>query len=906
MLVYTKLDKTILKDLTFEYSLQEPKLKSDSSFIFISDDIKLCNKMYSLYTCVKVIFLDLRNANEDLEYYFIRCLKVSEINLYVNFKHVVTRRTYAIKGKRGVRYFPYHLYLRGWTFTHDLSNKIDYYIHIHDGSFTPNYNVKSFLTTTCDNLTDFTNKHNLYKQVPKYMAKQFTLFDYDVQYPVILKPEGKRVFGGFGIIVVNNKDEYVKAKLEIEKNHALKYEAYEYIVNPLLFEGKKFHLRVYMIVSSWRCELFPFYRLLHAFLPYKNEDFSNTKIHDTHVKSTKDNYFFPKHLFSWKANEQIKTLFDELILLMKPRPYGESNFSYEVLAMDIMIREDHTIVLLEINDKPGLNLVDKNKDYWYQEKFANLELSFVKDVFELTLCEFKDITKDEIKSLSSFTSNDFMKSVGEGKPWDEEKINVLKEQDSEDAKLGIYLDREYCQWYMKFAFQVVGYIALRPLKGEEGKQIRIFTYPSGQGFGKLALIELLRIYKGVLWAVVKHDNVASNLLFKAWPYDERMYVGHKHKFYKYDNRYTLATNVTSGLDILKKYYRRLPISENPDFVIHDGKQKVNLNLKSKNLIITNNIEHEALLAICCFNLERAITFINLPVSKVPIYSTYTTCGTNGLKRYYFHSLFRSWKLSSNGYFVHREAGCKNFNPCFMKNQVEGIDEFINKDYLYEHMSDFMPATYDPKDVDLLDFKNKVYLVKPVGFGAFSGASIRVVETKEEMLRAISDIRQKRKDWRISIQEYIMDPLLYNGRKFHVRVHVIVSCWGSFLFPYHEILTAKLPYVNGDFKNKLIHDSHGASTDTDIYMSYNMQGYDGIQKIFETLRDKIQPIPYSESVFGYETLGLDIMFTEHKTYLLEINNKVGQDAVSEDYYKTRMEWEKKYVEWEYQCIKDILL
>lgn len=234
-----------------------------------------------------------------------------------------------------------------------------------------------------------TNKEQLYynllavdRRAAQFLAKTRKLSTVNRVHPgevLILKPVGNTAGCGVGIRVVTTTAELHQAKSEILTTYPSGI-ASEYILNPLLFHGKKFHLRMYLMVRGPvqnippHVEIFPYGRILTAKENYVQGDFDNPAIHDSHIKSTASNYFFPQDLGGCQTirgtpysdadsimdqMQQVATMLQTVLLTkMRKWTYPESNFAYEIFGCDFMIRAEDTptgvqsqVVLLEVNDK---------------------------------------------------------------------------------------------------------------------------------------------------------------------------------------------------------------------------------------------------------------------------------------------------------------------------------------------------------------------------------------------------------------------------------------------------------------------------------------------------------------------------------------------------------------------------
>jgi len=177
-----------------------------------------------------------------------------------------------------------------------------------------------------------TNKHALYfnfiQQFPdicnKHMCKSWDLNNINEikkDEVFILRPVGSGAGGGahVNIVTTTNKLIYYKRKLS-RFPYAL---ATEYITNPMLMCNKKFHLRIYWIVypdkfGKYYNKLYKIGKIITAKNDYKNADYSNIDIHDTHFKSTFINRYFPEDLqeINNLSNEIIQEYYSQIELIL--------------------------------------------------------------------------------------------------------------------------------------------------------------------------------------------------------------------------------------------------------------------------------------------------------------------------------------------------------------------------------------------------------------------------------------------------------------------------------------------------------------------------------------------------------------------------------------------------------------
>lgn len=226
------------------------------------------------------------------------------------------------------------------------------------------------------------NKYALYfnfnrlfpRQCAKYMPSTYDLTNFDNNLILkdkgvyIIRPVGPFAFSGNDIVIAHDKNSLNKAKKLIKK-----YEyviATEYVSNPLLWNGKKLHLRCFFLASIingvFTTYFFDFYRIYHAKLPFILGDWHNPAIHDTHLKSTDTNVFAPediidpemKRKFIEIVNPKIEDCMFYVSKILEPycEPYPNAVNAFEIFGVDIMVRDNYDIVLVEINEHTGLEL----------------------------------------------------------------------------------------------------------------------------------------------------------------------------------------------------------------------------------------------------------------------------------------------------------------------------------------------------------------------------------------------------------------------------------------------------------------------------------------------------------------------------------------------------------------------
>ena len=182
----------------------------------------------------------------------------------------------------------------------------------------------------------------------------------------IVKPVGHRACAGVGVTVVTNDKELEEARKELSKRFR-NIIISEYIQNPLRYEGRKFHIRMYILINSdltW--SFWERGKGMTAKLPYKKCDWTNKLIHDSHGETTPKDIYFPEDILPIDKYEyvyqQMELILGAAAKIVKPhiKCYEESKYCCEVFGIDFMITDDYIVKLIEINAEAGYG--SKNED----------------------------------------------------------------------------------------------------------------------------------------------------------------------------------------------------------------------------------------------------------------------------------------------------------------------------------------------------------------------------------------------------------------------------------------------------------------------------------------------------------------------------------------------------------------
>lgn len=251
--------------------------------------------------------------------------------------------------------------------------------------------------------------------------------------------------------------------------------------------------------------------------------------------------------------------------------------------------------------------------------------------------------------------------------------------------------------------------------------------------------------------------------------------------------------------------------------------------------------------------------------------------------------------------------------CFYKNILTPCKMCIaDKGLLFKNMPDksFMARSWLPLDEIPQEVQDSILILRPIGDYADSGFGIRITQSSSELQSAITEIKNSitNSEGKLSsfiVSEYSQNPLLYHGKKYHLRSFFIFrkvkgtkeGCrWD--IFDRSRIVTAKLPYVNGDWTNPLIHDTHSKTTDCNIFVDTPDLSY--LSNLLAKIMIDHNVEAYEESEIGYEVFGLDILPTTSGYVLLEVNSRVGMKDLGDregcPYEDTFAKFSDDYFNW----------
>lgn len=325
---------------------------------------------------------------------------------------------------------------------------------------------KRFYKSWCmlSNVINFDNiktlqKHTLYfylrdhfpEILKKHMKPTFYVADaYNFKFPKIYILRPFLGSSGAEIFYVSNEKELDKA-LDFYYSHNdffkrdkwyhnYRVVATEYIMNPLLYKTKKFHLRMYYIISILHGKLYSFFldigKILTAAKPYNTKLPFSKDVHDSHLKSTIGDIMFPedftdanlsvKGLKAADILEQMRTILAAVTSItmietrshVNPDPkfdaatvsklflYDNQENGYNVYGVDFMIDDTGRVILIEINGTPGMEFNTSAK----VSAFCNTLFNWINDCVLEPCFKGTDPTKQPTYLIPTHKSSKSSKS----------------------------------------------------------------------------------------------------------------------------------------------------------------------------------------------------------------------------------------------------------------------------------------------------------------------------------------------------------------------------------------------------------------------------------------------------------------------------------------------------------------
>jgi len=255
----------------------------------------------------------------------------------------------------------------------------------------------------------------------------------------------------------------------------------------------------------------------------------------------------------------------------------------------------------------------------------------------------------------------------------------------------------------------------------------------------------------------------------------------------------------------------------------------------------------------------------------------------------------------------------NFIEADLKYSLDGIKTIGNKRILAESMKN---SKHIPPSEDLKTYKwfNDIVIVKEVFSNQQLGVYIIVDE--DEFIKLKERLLSEHKDAMVS--KYIKNPLLFQGKKFHLRAMVCVFVKRNnkklikkifYIKELTTIKTAKEKYIIKNKEDYLDRDKNitgGFTTDGLNKWPHDFQKYENlssqfIQKCEKSIHDAVNDIPLNglslypaEQNAGLFIFGADILLDDTgNAWILELNTKPGLIGKEVKNYKDK-KLKKKYI------------
>jgi len=292
--------------------------------------------------------------------------------------------------------------------------------NIENDIVAQHYNTLAYCANTLASLQNINNKSTLFylfkklypKEYHNFMAESFDLRRnteykhgkiYIVRPVRAIDPKTKKklivAHSGKDIMYVNNAK-----SLEAAKKLLVRYDTVlvsDYIRNPLLFRGRKFHIRIFYIIvyshSVLKTYLFKDSYFMTAAKQFILDKFHDKDIHDSHFDTTDDFYSYNTSLNSEnmgieitpeirnKLWQDIRNLMAKMSSLLvygdtRVKLYDNHKNGFKIEGVDIMVLDNMQPVLIECNAKPGFKVKSAPRAQKMHDKLHLELLQFVNEI----------------------------------------------------------------------------------------------------------------------------------------------------------------------------------------------------------------------------------------------------------------------------------------------------------------------------------------------------------------------------------------------------------------------------------------------------------------------------------------------------------------------------------------------
>jgi len=185
----------------------------------------------------------------------------------------------------------------------------------------------------------------------------------------------------------------------------------EYIENTFLYpnitSGKKIHIRpyflYYMLNNKANGYILDSCGVGISKEEYKNSDFKNPDIHDTHGANNTEGITFPEYFKNIMTPTQIKYIFSQLIelfgilkILCTTQCYPEVKYCYEIFGADILILPNLKLKLMEVNTNIAIIPYSMYcKTHLHDKLFNGIMAVVVDKIFKPSILDKNKIDKNK-------------------------------------------------------------------------------------------------------------------------------------------------------------------------------------------------------------------------------------------------------------------------------------------------------------------------------------------------------------------------------------------------------------------------------------------------------------------------------------------------------------------------------
>lgn len=182
------------------------------------------------------------------------------------------------------------------------------------------------------------------------------------------------------------------------------------------------------------------------------------------------------------------------------------------------------------------------------------------------------------------------------------------------------------------------------------------------------------------------------------------------------------------------------------------------------------------------------------------------------------------------------------------------------------------------------WQKDAWIARPSGRGFHSGKGIKYIHDTKSWHDAVAYYNDIGVD-NVICSEVIKQPLLLDGRKFHLRLYLFIHAASKKIkfAPIGGMYTAKKPYVTDNWDDKLIHDSHSSTTD----LPYVFPDDFPVKEYLPILNVQLKQVeielgkfitdfaPFKGIKDAFELFAVDVM-VQAAGYMrvIEINSKIG--------------------------------